>query len=233
MVLTFGIALHKPIPAEPGRSPLKDLMSGFSYVRRERPILMMMWLALLANLTAFPLSHGLLPAIAKDLYGFGEIGLANMQAVAAIGSLAGSLIVAARLRSRRAEPYMLYTLIAWHLLVVLFVLTPPSPFGWVLLALIGITSSVSMVTMAIALLHYTAQEYRGRVMGVRMLAVYGLPVGLLIAGALIERFGITSTLFWYGSVGLVVSTVGPRLSGMRSLRQARGPCRRASRRSVT
>jgi hypothetical protein len=168
---------------------------------------MMMWLALLANVTAFPLTHGLLPAVARDVYGLDEIGLANMLAVTAAGSLAGSLVVAWQLRSRRIEPYMLYNLVAWHLLVAVFAIAPPSPLGWVLMALIGVTSSVSMVTMAIALLHYTTAQYRGRVMGVRMLAVYGLPVGLLVAGVLIEQFGITATLFWYGTVGLLLSAV--------------------------
>jgi hypothetical protein len=40
-------------------------------------------------------------------------------------------------------------------------------------------------------------------MGVRMLAIYGLPVGLLTAGALIERIGFYTTLMAYGLIGVV------------------------------
>jgi len=45
-------------------------------------------------------------------------------------------------------------------------------------------------------------QFRGRVMGVRMLAVYALPLGLLMAGALIEHLGYGPTMFLYCSIGL-------------------------------
>jgi hypothetical protein len=45
-------------------------------------------------------------------------------------------------------------------------------------------------------------QYRGRVMGVRMLAVYALPIGLLAAGALIQRLGYVPTVAIYCTVGI-------------------------------
>ena len=42
-------------------------------------------------------------------------------------------------------------------------------------------------------------------MGVRMLAVYGLPLGLLAAGGLIERFGYAATASAYCVVGLLLT----------------------------
>jgi len=41
------------------------------------------------------------------------------------------------------------------------------------------------------------------VMGVRMLAIYSLPVGLLVAGALIGWIGFRATASIYAVVGLV------------------------------
>jgi hypothetical protein len=43
-------------------------------------------------------------------------------------------------------------------------------------------------------------------MGVRMLAIYGHPVGLLIAGALIERIGFTATATTFGVVGILATS---------------------------
>jgi hypothetical protein len=40
-------------------------------------------------------------------------------------------------------------------------------------------------------------------MGVRILAVYGLPIGLLIAGQLVTRIGYPATATLYSVVGLV------------------------------
>ena len=205
VALTFGIEDHPPRADASQAAPLSDLISGFAYVRRERVLLFTMYLAVLANLTAFPLTHGLLPVVARDIYGLNEVGLASMLALTATGSLVGSLLVALLMRSRRAERYMLGGLIAWHVLVLLFALTPPSAAGWVILVFIGVASSAAMVTMAVSLLHNASAEFRGRVMGVRMLSVYALPVGLLAGGFLIERFGVTTTLACYGGFGLIPS----------------------------
>jgi len=63
-----------------------------------------------------------------------------------------------------------------------------------------------MVSMSVALLLRTAIDYRGRVMGVRMLAVYGLPIGLVTAGALIDRVGFAAQTTIYAVVGLAAAT---------------------------
>ena len=52
-----------------------------------------MWLAFLVNLTAFPLTSGLLPYVAKDIYGIGQTGLGALVASFAFGSLLGSIAI--------------------------------------------------------------------------------------------------------------------------------------------
>jgi hypothetical protein len=37
---------------------------------------------------------------------------------------------------------------------------------------------------------HAGEHFRGRVMGVRMMVIYGLPLGLLAAGSLIEAIGL-------------------------------------------
>ena len=39
-----------------------------------------------------------------------------------------------------------------------------------------------MVSLTVILVREAGQRFRGRVMGVRMMAIYSLPVGLLVAG---------------------------------------------------
>ena len=205
IALTFGIPLRPPRASAQDAAPLRDLVVGFGYVYRDRPLRFTMFLALLANLTAFPLTHGLLPVVARDLYGLDEVGLASMVAAAATGSLVGSLLVAATLKTGSAARIMLVSMVLWHVLVCVFLQMPPSAAGWVILFFVGVSSSGAMSTMAVSLLHEASAEFRGRVMGVRMLAVYGLPIGLLVAGALIEEFGAPTTLTWYGVVGILFS----------------------------
>lgn len=46
-----------------------------------------MWLAFLVNLTAYPLSNGLLPYVAREIYQIDQIGLGYLAAGFAMGAL--------------------------------------------------------------------------------------------------------------------------------------------------
>src|SRR5258708_12271607 len=50
-----------------------------------------MWIAFLANLTAYPISNGLLPYIVRAIYGAEQTALGYLSASFAIGSLIGSM----------------------------------------------------------------------------------------------------------------------------------------------
>ena len=71
--------------------------------------------------------------------------------------------------------------------------------------IVGFAQSFTMVTMAMTLLGATSPEIRGRVMGLRSLAVYGLPVGLLASGATADAFGASTALLINGAVGVTVA----------------------------
>jgi hypothetical protein len=57
------------------------------------------------------------------------------------------------------------------------------------------------------LLRTAGEQYRGRVMGLRMLAIYGNIPGLLIAGQLIPRIGYPLTASLYCLVGVVFTAL--------------------------
>lgn len=181
---------------------LQTLKSGVSYMRGSPTIKAVMFLAFLVNLSAFPLSNGLMPLVARDLFNTDENGLARLLATVALGALAGSIAMAALARVTRPDRLMLIAVIVWHLFLLLFARFDTSGPAFPVLAGMGIASSVSMISMSVLLMTTVQREFRGRVMGVRMLAVYGLPMGLLIGGALAEAFGIQATITIYGFVGL-------------------------------
>ena len=79
--------------------------------------------------------------------------------------------------------------------------------GIAILFLAGISHSVSQVPMAAMLLRTTGEQYRGRVMGIRMLAIYGNVPGLLIAGQVIPRIGYPLTATLYCVFGIAVTVL--------------------------
>ena len=184
--------------------PWAELLDGIAYMRRAPAIVTCMLLAFLANLTAFPVTLGLLPVIARDVFASDENGLARMTAAVAAGALAGSILVAVAMRNAPPERVMLASLAIWHALIAVLALTGSPMLAYPLLVLIGLSASGSMIPIAVVLMSQSDADYRGRVMGVRMLAVYGLPLGLLAGGALFEWIGIAPTLLAYGGGGLLV-----------------------------
>ncbi len=205
----FGLGINAVRSKVPVKhvNPLAEMKQGMKYMIDSPVIQPIMFLAFLVNLTAFPLTNGLLPVVARDVFGHDENGLALMVAVFAIGALVGSLIMAAIVHSRRPERFMMLTMVFWYVLLILFTRTDSDAIGLPLLALIGASISFCMISMSVVLLTFTKFEMRGRVMGVRMLAVYGLPMGLVIGGWLIEQYGVSATLTGYAVGGLVAVVI--------------------------
>jgi hypothetical protein len=59
-----------------------------------------------------------------------------------------------------------------------------------------------MTPLAAVMLRGASDEMRGRVMGMRMLAIWGLPAGLLAAGPIIARYGFAACTLLYAGAGL-------------------------------
>src|SRR5205814_2081877 len=79
------------VDSEVLRSPMRDLMEGVAYCWTTPRMRAALWVAFLANLTAYPLTNGLLPYVARTIYGTNQTGLGYLSASFAIGSLAGSI----------------------------------------------------------------------------------------------------------------------------------------------
>ena len=179
-----------------------ELGEGIAHVRQTPPLLAAMWLAFLANALAYPLTGGLLAHVARDIYGIGQTGLGSLVACFAAGALAGSVILSARGGRMHPARTMLAGSLLWFALLLVFAVVRDATTGMVLLAAVGFVQSFCMVPMAVVILRVAQDRMRGRVMGLRMLAVYGLPLGLLAAGPLIAWFGFAATGLAYAGLAI-------------------------------
>jgi predicted MFS family arabinose efflux permease len=204
--LTFGVSRARPAarsdPHAAMPSPWRELKDGLSYVFATPTVLAVMLLAFLVNVTAYPLTHALLPYVAKEVYVIDENGLSHLVAAFATGALIGSIVMAA-LGSRRPARVMVINILLWFAFLAVFGQMESKLPGFVLLLICGFFQSMAMVSMSVTLLYATATAYRGRVMGVRMLVVYGLPVGLLTSAVLIEWLGFSGMAAVYSGVGML------------------------------
>jgi len=211
LALTFGVSRRPPYAAFSGRaaaglprpSRWRDLRDGLVHVLRTPELLAMMWLAFLINLTAYPASSGLLPYVAKRVYQVDATGLGWLVASFSFGGLLASITMVMTGGPRRPERSTLVHTAIWYALLLGFGHMQSMGAGLLTLLAAGFVQNVAMISMATTLLAAAGDGFRGRVMGVRTLAVYGMPLGLIASGALIERIGYPLTISAAAAVGLV------------------------------
>ena len=203
------VAPSKPHPIDEAaggaqrRSPMRDLREGVAYVWTTPRMRAAIWIAFLANLTAYPLSNGLLPYIAREIYRTNQTGLGYLSASFAVGSLVGSITLSL-VGGIRVARLMIGATVLWYAALLVFAQMQTVPAAIACLMLAGFSQSLTMISIAVILMRTASEHFRGRVMGVRMLVIYSLPLGLLAAGSLIGEIGFAATGTLYAAAGLTL-----------------------------
>jgi MFS family permease len=203
------VAPAKPHPIDAAsagalrRTPMRDLKEGISYVWTTPRMRAAIWIAFLANLTAYPLSNGLLPYVARVIYGTDQAGLGYLSASFAVGSLVGSIALSL-IGGLRVARLMIGASVMWYAALLMFAQIQTVPAAIACLMVAGFSQSLTMISIAVILMRTASEHFRGRVMGVRMLAIYSLPLGLMAAGSLIDEIGFAATATLYAAAGLAL-----------------------------
>jgi hypothetical protein len=204
-LLSLGVA---PVHASAARANvLAGLKEGVRYVWDKPDLLGAFSIAFLVNFLAYPFFLGLLPYVAKNVYAMDQTGLGWLAGSFALGALAGSLVVSANRLPLRAARVMLLSSALWFVLILVFGQLRSAGAGVAILFLVGFVQSFCMTPIAAVMLRASSEQMRGRVMGIRMLAIWGLPLGLVASGPIIAGVGFAATTLIYGGLGLAATIV--------------------------
>jgi predicted MFS family arabinose efflux permease len=205
----FTLTLRVANPPLHAHASAHDVLTGLKdatrYVWTKRDLFGAFAIAFFTNLLAFPFILGLLPYAAKEVYHVGQAGLGYLAAAFALGALVGSILVGANTMRLPAGRMMLWSAGIWFVVVVLFGQTQSFALGFALLFVSGFVQSLCLTPLAAVMLRGSSIEMRGRVMGMRVLAVWGLPLGLLATGPLIAHFGFVACTALYGTFGFAAT----------------------------
>ena len=179
-----------------------QISEGVRYVKGHSILAGLLFFAFLIEFTVFPLVNELMTVMGDELFGTDENGVGVMRATASRGALLGALFTGAFPGIANPTRLLIVMVVAWHLLTVplaftnSFGVTLPLLFAW------GIFAGASFVALMVGLLRAAPVQLRGRVMGLRALAIYGLPLGLLMGGWLAEEYGVRTMIRVHGLLGL-------------------------------
>jgi len=194
-----------PRPAAAGRaSPFGDLRAGMSYVWNTPLLLAAMLFAFLLNTSAFPMMHSLMPVMAKQVYQIDQTGLSYLVAAGGLGALFGSVIMSRIGHLVRPARMTIIFSAGWYFGLICFVNTPSMAIGIPFLMLAGLSQGLSQIAMATMLIRACDPKFRGRIMGIRMLMIYGNIPGLLLAGWLIPQLTYPVMATLYGTVAMLL-----------------------------
>jgi MFS family permease len=184
-----------------------EFLDGIKYLIQDRILTSLMLYATLANLTVLTLTNAFLPFISKDMLNGDANDLAILISFSAIGSLLGSILMTTNSFTHSPGKILIFFMIMWHLIMFATSLFPVKTIMFVLLILFGISTSISMILLTMLILSITEKEMIGKIMGIRQLAIFAFPIGLVIGGYMIDQLGIVFSIQIIGGFGLLISII--------------------------
>lgn len=151
------------------RHPIRQMVDGLAYVRRNRLVLGAITLDLFAVLLAG--ATALLPVYARDILHVGAQGLGHLAAAPAIGAAATALWFSFRPLKKEVGVKMLGAVVLFGLSTIIFGLSTWVPLSLGCLVVLGSADMFSVFVRQSLIQLHTPDEMRGRVGSVAQLTI--------------------------------------------------------------
>ena len=197
------------------REIIAGVVAGMRHVWRRQELFMALLIAAFYNVTGFPFTTALMPIFARETLQSGPETLGLLNGAMGLGAVLGALLVAGLGDFRRQGWWLVWAVNGgWHLSMILFAvatLTLPGllPFTAVLAIALavkvwtGIGRAGSLVLVMTVLMGNSDPEYRGRMGGMRVLAIQAHFPASVLNGWLVTQVGAPLTALYLGVGGAV------------------------------
>ena len=163
---------------------VSDIRAGLSYIRHSPLVLTLLLMGLTTTLLAMPFRF-LMPVFVVDIYGRGPDAMGLLLTVMGVGTLVGSLAIAAIGRWRRGLLLIAGTIVS-GIALLMVALFPFYFVGMGIMLLLGLGDSGRRALNQALIMEVSEDAYRGRVWSVFMMNFGLMPLGVLPAGIAIE-----------------------------------------------
>jgi predicted MFS family arabinose efflux permease len=185
-------------------SIFSSLKQGIKFVRKQGSMEALVVLAFCMTALSMPM-RTYLPVFVKDIFHRGPETYGNLLSLMGVGSICGSLAMAAMGNMRNKGRFALTMLICLGAGISGFSLSKYLPLSFAMLVFVGASMMAVFATVTSLVQLITTNEMRGRVMSVYNCAFRGgMPMGNLLTGWLVPMFSAPAVL---GVNGLVLVMV--------------------------
>lgn len=217
LLLVAAMRTEWSAPEPTGRSFFRQILDGLDYIRRDQVALALIGMTFFNSV--FGMSYVfLLPVFARDVWQVGSEGYGFLQSAAAVGAVLGAIVAAQLSASSRRGFRSILSAGLYGGLLAVFAVSAWFPLALAIIFLIGIAHQIYMTIINTVLLLNTADEYRGRVLGVYGLAWAIVPLGAGFAGLTAELTSAPTAVVLGGAlVGGMAVLIGLALPRVRDL----------------
>ncbi|NQW22250.1 MAG: MFS transporter [SAR202 cluster bacterium] len=188
---------------------------GLRYVKGDQLLWSALIVAVIINITGFSFHTTLVPIFAKDVLAQNSVGLGMLISSFGIGGLVGSMVWASIPNLRHTGLLCILAVVGWHGSMILFATSTNFYLSLGILVVTGMMFSSTLVLILTVLMKTALPEFRGRIMGLRTLAIYAHAFGSPIAGALSGLVGPPTTAVMSRVVGItlviILAFLAPKL----------------------
>lgn len=177
-----------------------NLGEGARYLVRNRAVLIIMVLVMVACLFALPYTW-MMPVFARDVLGMGAEGYSQLMMATGAGAIAGALVVASLGKFQRKGWLLITGGLVFGITLILLAASRSFLLSLVLVIIVAAAAAVFFAVANTLIQSIIPDSFRGRVMGLYVIMWY-LP-GSLIIGAAADWVGVQLATAAGGSIFLV------------------------------
>jgi len=202
-------------PSRAGESVLRAVWEGLKYVKGHQPIWAALLVAAIINFSGFPFHTALLPVFAREVLGTGSAGLGLLMSAFGLGAFVGSMALASVENLKNAGRLLVLAVVVWHASMLVLSIATSFPASLAILVVTGAAFSASLVLIVTVMFRVAQPEFRGRIMGLRVLAISAHTFGSIHSGAIAGMWGAPWASSVNGLIGIamvgVMALVAPKL----------------------
>jgi predicted MFS family arabinose efflux permease len=199
--VSLRVAQHRT--AANVRPTWRHAFEGLAFIRRTPVVLGAITLDLFAVL--FGGAVALLPAIAEDRLGVGNVGYGWLRAAPGIGAVLVTVVLATRPPEQRVGRVLLVSVAIFGVATILLGLTTSFTVAFIALLVLSGADAVSVLVRATLVPLATRDESRGRVMAVESVFIGASnELGAFSSGVTAHLFGIGPAVVLGGALTLMV-----------------------------
>ena len=185
-------------------SVVHSIIEGLRYVKGEQVLWATLLLAVIVESSGWTFHTTLVPVFAREVLETDSAGLGLLLFAFGIGALIGSLGLAAVPNLRSIGKLMILAVLVWHSSILVFATSHSLYQSMAILVVTGMAFASTRVFILSALLGTAQSEYRGRVMGLRSLAIYAFALGSMSSGAMAGLWGAPLDATVVGVMGIIL-----------------------------